>query len=658
MNRLPDRFFWILLLLALMAGNARAQLPWEVVEPLAIAPPAKAGRQIIRLDDPVSAKRLRVSMTLQASTQGPFSCTVMLLATTDANPSSASAWKPMFPASFAASQGQLTRSGDGIELRDFMDATQLGVDAGLPANDVTGLAIDIRNLDGNPTELRMPSLRVERATTLTTNVALGCAVQIMPRDNLASSAGFLTDGQLDDAVSLDSTRHFVVDLKQHRDLDHVNIRLRSTAMGKATTPGMRLEVYDSIQEGASPVWRSDARAQAVSSAVSNDSRVLIRATGGEGVFAGRYLKLSAVETQALLEVTEIEAYETMVPLGVVMTAQGRSTRAASSLTVPAGATWMTFAIEHPELEDTVTLGRHWRILGFHDEWLAGTGSAEVESRCPPPGEYEFQAQIRQSDGEWGDAKYRVPLIVPVPFWQRGGVLGTAALLAIFLAAALAWFISRRIMARRVAELERRNELSNERARIARDMHDAVGSQLTQLAVMHEIVAEELALDDTARGRLQQLTDTARSSVAALDAVVWAVNPKNDNLANMAGYLTQVAREYLTPMGIACRQDVPHEWPEKIVSSHARHEIHLAFKEALQNVVKHAQATEVALTMRHADGRFTATIADNGTGLPADLEGLEKNGLDNMQQRLASLGGHCRVQDLPGGGTLVELQVPL
>ncbi|WP_170157544.1 ATP-binding protein [Roseimicrobium gellanilyticum] len=658
MNRLPDCFFWILLLLALMAGNAHAQLSWQMMEPLAIAPPAKAGRQIIRLNEPVSAKRLRISLTLQASAPGPSSCTVRFLATTDGNPSSGSAWRPMFPSNFGASQGSLARSGDGIELRNFMDATQLGVDAGLPANDITGLAIDIRSLDGTPSDLRMPSLRVERATTLTTNVALGCPVQITSQGSHAVSAGFLTDGQLDDVVSLNSTRKFTVDLKQHRNLDHVSIRLRSTAMGRATTPAMRLEVYDSNQDGALPIWRSDARAQAISSVVSNDSLVLIRATGGEGTFAGRYLKLSAVEEQAVLEVTEMEAYEIMVPLGVVMTAQGRSTRATTSLTVPAGATWMTFAIEHPQPEDPVTLGRHWRILGFHDEWLAGTASAEVESRCPPPGEYEFQAQIRQSDGEWGDAKYRVPLIVPVPFWQRGGVLGTLVALAIILAAGLAWYIGRRIMARRVAELERRNALSNERARIARDMHDAVGSQLTQLAVLHEIVAEELALDDTARGRLKQLTDTARSSVAALDAVVWAVNPRNDNLANMAGYLTQVAREYLTPMGIVCRQDVPNEWPEKIVSSHVRHEIHLAFREALQNVVKHAQATEVALTLRHTDGRFTATIADNGKGLPGNLEGMEKNGLDNMRQRLASLGGHCRVQDRPGGGTLVELQVPL
>ena len=82
------------------------------------------------------------------------------------------------------------------------------------------------------------------------------------------------------------------------------------------------------------------------------------------------------------------------------------------------------------------------------------------------------------------------------------------------------------------------------------------------------------------------------------------------------------------------------------------------QEALQNVVKHARATEVTITLRHKDGRFTATIADNGIGLPADLGGIEKSGLENMHTRLVSLGGHCRVQSRPGGGTVVELQIPI
>ena len=512
----------------------------------------------------------------------------------------------------------------------------------------------------------LKSLRIERGNTPTTNVALGCPVEVIPPGPGDMPGGFLTDGLPETTVQGNANapgtpQRFVIDLKRQCELDHLNLRLKSGSYRSAGMPALQVELYENDPAAAGPpLWQVREHAPPETSSSANSGPLLIiRGAMGQGRFTGRYVRITLPEHDLIpLQIAEFEAYETMVPLGVAMIAKGRSIRARNTLAVPDGVSWMTFDIDYPPLADPVTLGRHWRIVGFHEGWLSGTSSGTVESRCPPPGEYEFQAQIRHSDGNWCDAVYRVPLIVPVPFWQRAWARGTALIAAVILTAGLAWVISRRVMARRVVELERRNELSNERARIARDMHDAVGSQLTQLAVLHEIVAEELGLDDDARSRLRQLTDTARASVAALDAVVWAVNPGNDNLANMAGYLTQVAHGYLVPLGIACRQDVPHEWPERAVSSHTRHQFHLALQEALQNVVKHARATEVTITLRYEHGRFTATIADNGTGLPADISGIEKSGLDNMHTRLASLGGHCRVQSRPGGGTMVELQIPI
>ena len=214
------------------------------------------------------------------------------------------------------------------------------------------------------------------------------------------------------------------------------------------------------------------------------------------------------------------------------------------------------------------------------------------------------------------------------------------------------------MARRVAELERRQELANERRRIARDMHDVVGARLTQLAVMHELFAAKHTLPDEARNQLRELTSTTRAAITAFDETVWAVNPRNDTLQNLADYLSHAAGDYLRPLDVACRQDVQEALPDKIVGAQKRHALLLAFKEALQNVAKHAGATIVTLTLRFAAPDLVIFLDDNGRGLPPGLTGPEKDGLENMSARLAEVGGRCAIRAQPEGGTHVEMQLPL
>lgn len=662
--------------LLMAAVETHAQIPWQaeasaLLTQQATATPASwkipdaGGRIVVRLANPFSAKRMRVLLELNTSAPLMISRTIRMEAAAAAPAGGQIQWLAMFPAKFAASQGQVSRMGPALRIEGRMQSVQIAVETGVPAEAISMIAIELGTTVAESPEIMLSALRFDRVNAMTTNAALGCDVRASAGDSTVEPGGFLTDGSVETRVHLHAGEDWWIDLKKTLTIDHLNVRFRSRAFGAVTQPPLKVALYDSIPADAqslAPSWHArDGALMAQSSPSSNESLMVIHGADGEGLFAGRYLKLQMSGPQAEpLEITEVEVYEPMVPSGVTMVAKGRRLQALAMavLEVPPGASWMTFEVKHPVPDDPISLGRHWRIAGFHEDWIAGTNSGVVDSRCPPPGEYEFQAQLRHSDEQWCEAMLRVPLIVPVPFWEKRGVLASAIALAAVLAAGLAWFVSRRIMARRVEELERKSALSNERARIARDMHDAVGSQLTQLAVLHEIVAEELSLGEEARSRLQHLTDSARASVAALDAVVWAVNPGNDNLAHMAGYLTQVAREYLVPLGIACRQDVPHEWPERIVSSRTRHEFHLAFREALQNVVKHAHAGEVLLTMRCADGCFTTSIADNGAGMPADPGGREKDGIENMRARLAALGGHCSVQNRATGGTVVELRIPL
>jgi hypothetical protein len=167
-----------------------------------------------------------------------------------------------------------------------------------------------------------------------------------------------------------------------------------------------------------------------------------------------------------------------------------------------------------------------------------------------------------------------------------------------------------------------------------------------------------ALDPEAGRSLLRLNATAREAVAALDEVVWAINPRNDTLANVADYLCHCATEYFRPLEISCRLEAPPEWEPLQVRAQIRHQIMLAFKEALQNVVKHAAATEVTLTLRFEAPELVVLLEDNGCGIPENPGGMEKDGLANMRERLQSVGGSCRVSPRAAGGTRVEMRVKI
>ena len=351
-------------------------------------------------------------------------------------------------------------------------------------------------------------------------------------------------------------------------------------------------------------------------------------------------------------------YESIVAPGVQLLANDHPVSAHPRATIPPTASWIDFKLDRPPLRDGLGLGARWRIMGAGDDWSLADPNGGIERRGLPPGEYLFEAQLRHTDMEWNSDSLRLPLLVLTPWWKKPGTQIAAALALAALAALLSWHIERWRLARRLVELERRQALSNERTRIARDMHDVVGARLTQLALLQELFATKHPLPEEAAGELHELTATAREAVAALDETTWAVNPRNDTLQNVADYLCRTATGYLRPLDIRVRHDVPDALPEREVAAQKRHQLLLAFKEALQNIVKHAGATLVTLTLRFEDPVMTVRVDDDGCGLPAETGGAEKDGLENMRTRLAAVGGTCLAQTRAEGGTRVELRLPV
>jgi signal transduction histidine kinase len=234
---------------------------------------------------------------------------------------------------------------------------------------------------------------------------------------------------------------------------------------------------------------------------------------------------------------------------------------------------------------------------------------------------------------------RVELDIPQPITRQGWFWGLLSMLA----ASLLFGGWRYRIAMR---LQRERALEVERLRIASDIHDEVGASLTKIGRL------ATALSDP------RIAETTREVVQAMDEIVWAVNPRNDTLDNMANYLVHYAEEFVHPTGLYCDLDVPLTLPERPLSAEIRHNVFMVVKEALNNAVKHGAPARIRLGLTFEVELLTVTVQDDGRGFTIEAIAKGTDGLANMRQRLTAIGGQLHLRSEPGRGTSVTLQVRL
>lgn len=207
------------------------------------------------------------------------------------------------------------------------------------------------------------------------------------------------------------------------------------------------------------------------------------------------------------------------------------------------------------------------------------------------------------------------------------------------------------------QAENQRSLAQERARIARDLHDDLGSSLTEITMLATASPDlKLPPEETAE-RMDTIAVKSRTLVNALDEIVWAVDPERDNLASVVRYLASYAEEFLTGLKIVCRVQIPNSFPDQEVSGEDRHHLFLAVKEALNNALRHGGATEIEFRVRVLADRLWISITDNGSGFEASGPS-SGHGLSNLRNRLERLHGQCELESSSGAGTTVSLQLPL
>lgn len=302
----------------------------------------------------------------------------------------------------------------------------------------------------------------------------------------------------------------------------------------------------------------------------------------------------------------------------------------------------------------------YRLDGFDTEWTLAGPDRTATYPALPPGSYQLQAIASLGNGLWGEQPTTLALTV-VPFWWQtmtARLLGLGGL--VFAVAVVVRTWSHRRLRTKLDRLERESAIERERARIARNIHDDLGASLTRISLLTQCAQEETPA--AGAPRIHQIYQTAGEIIRSMDEIVWAVDPRHDNLDSLAGYLGNFAQNFLKLAGIRCRLCVPAHLPAIDLTSQMRHHLFLCFKEALNNVVKHAHADAVTITVSLGGRTLAIQVADNGRGPQSAMRDANRasagRGLGNMQQRMAEIGGRCTLTRSAGQETIVLFEVEL
>ncbi len=329
-------------------------------------------------------------------------------------------------------------------------------------------------------------------------------------------------------------------------------------------------------------------------------------------------------------------------------------RAKARLVVAAGARAIELHYTAIGFSAPEKIGFRYRLEPVDNDWTEAGSRRAVYYPHLAPGDFIFHVQACNADGVWSGEDTTLAVTALPFFWETVWFQACSSLALAGFFSGVLWLQIRHRYRLRLARLQALNAIERERLRISKDMHDQVGSVLTQVSQMTDMGLVETEDQTLIRKRLERIGNHARTAVQSLDEIVWATNPKNDNLASFAEYVSRFSDEFFEYTGVRCWQEVPPLLPALPLRADVRHNVFLAVREALSNALKHAKCTEVWLRIKLGRTAVTLSIQDNGQGFEPAQTAAGGNGLDNLRARMAESGGRVEMTSAPGKGTTVNL----
>ena len=313
--------------------------------------------------------------------------------------------------------------------------------------------------------------------------------------------------------------------------------------------------------------------------------------------------------------------------------------------------------------DFSTIGFHhladcsfeYKLAGYDENWIRSGSVHYTRYSRIPPGNYVFNLRVIDPLGQAAPLIKTMEVHIDKAFWQTNGF--RALVLAILLFGG--WLISRAYfnykMRKQKLEFERRQLIEKERTRIATDMHDDLGAGLSRIKYLSQSILNKKIPDDVMRKELEKITSFSDEMSEKMGEIVWALNEKNDTLADLIAYTRSYSVEYLANHNILCEAETPIHLPETFITGEMRRNIFLSVKECLHNIVKHANATKVCFSVQ-LNSKMEIIIHDNGKGIDWNNRRAFSNGIENVNKRMKEIKGTVDFGN--DRGTRVCLSIPL
>ncbi|WP_035615746.1 ATP-binding protein [Haloferula sp. BvORR071] len=635
---------------------------------------------VFATEKPISAQVFQFTTWHISKERGAYPAQMELAVTSDEKLDRNTNWKPVKPNlvmtdSFPRNPGLVRAEGDSIYLSEGLDQTVLTVRAPNPLTGVTGfrlrfIPVDASHVSGQKVIGRsrngncvINEFQVQPDPLRSSNVALGRPVRASGPVYEGLYPHFLTDGfaaSFSHPADWHPARdfYFEVDLGSSRALDYIVLRSRLDGTAPERLGDYEVQVLADDGSGQAGEIRWRARLRQDGSHVPPGGRDVVQAEDGTGTsFSGRFVRIcNPTDAMCRPQVGELEVYPELHPRIATVSADDRELGQPEDLPPETRALGFTLSAGKDDPAPELMVFRWRRANDENRSWTECNAGELMKVSCEKPGAFPIEFQARHTDGRWSRQIQAHTFIVPTAWWRSPIRLGAIALSALVLAAGLTWWLSMRRLQHKLQLAQAARAIEQDRLRIARDMHDDIGARLTHMALLADRLKRSPGHDPSL---LTKLAGQARGTVDALDQIVWAVNPRHDTLGSLSDYLCNHATGYLADAGLSCHFESPPDGREAMLPFAIRHPLLMAVKEALQNVVKHAGASRVTISLQSKGDAIELDVSDDGKGIARtnDSNSTDGDGLDNMRGRLAEVGGTCVIGRSPAGGTRVTLSVP-
>lgn len=298
----------------------------------------------------------------------------------------------------------------------------------------------------------------------------------------------------------------------------------------------------------------------------------------------------------------------------------------------------------------------YKLTGIDKDWIT-TNKNFASYANLSPGTYEFSVKAANFSGIWSK-EYAIKIFIAPPYWLTWWFISLVILAIGSLFVFIIRYISQRNLRERILRLEKEQAIEKERNRIARDMHDDLGSGLTKIAILSEVAKTQLQEKEAATVQLENISHSSRELVDNLQNIIWVLNPRNDSLENLSAYIREYALKFFDSTDIAIQFHYPQQIPSVKLSEEQRRNIFMVIKETLNNIARHSGCKSISVTLSAQNNRVQIQVVDDGKGFETSSIRQFANGLNNMKNRMQQLNGSYEIQSSSNKGTTTIVTLPL